>query len=283
MRMSETVDILDTPTTAPAVTSQPRDLKRNLPTATFESNMYTSLKDQPEIQTISTRAVLVVRGELPSSTVSTITRAIFEGEAYLQIEGGTDTMTHDLPSLPLHAGATAYYKDAGFLPGDPPLMTLDDTWRILAILVILVGAYKGYVELRRIRAAKLCARQILSVSLVADDPESVGQLITIRRDIQQAVRKRWWEPTELDKRRWSDLRDLIDDQITIAKDNLTRALVEEIYTLCEDRQTGKVSQWQHFRPVIGRITQSFRLGELDADQRSMLMSLIDESTEKTST
>ena len=38
MRLSETVDILHAPTTAPAVTSQPRDLKRSLPAATFESS-----------------------------------------------------------------------------------------------------------------------------------------------------------------------------------------------------------------------------------------------------
>ena len=134
---------------------------------------------EPAIDTVSTLVVLVAREDLPFN-VGKITEALFEGTAFLGIDGGVEFMARDLPSLPLHPDAERYYKEAGMLPPDEKWDWLTATWRSLAILVMLVAGYQGILKLRRDRTANEIGRRIIAISLEPDEPDSVHKLLEIR-------------------------------------------------------------------------------------------------------
>ena len=114
---------------------------------TIQAGEYPSqLADEPAIQTIGTRAVLVTDEDLPYD-VERITAAIFEGAAFLDVGGSTLNVTElststseepeeqlqrflarSLPSLPLHEDARAYYEKAGLLPVTPKTVELLYAW-----------------------------------------------------------------------------------------------------------------------------------------------------------
>ena len=70
-----------------------------LATATIGPGTYECQpEDAPAIQTLSTRAFLVT-SENVSADVETITRVIFEGEAFIGIPGGGAAMAEEVPAL----------------------------------------------------------------------------------------------------------------------------------------------------------------------------------------
>jgi TRAP transporter TAXI family solute receptor len=238
----------------------------------IEPRTYGSQKEgEPAIHTISTRAVLVTTEDLPFD-VGTITRAVFEGEAFLGVRAN---MADDLSSLPLHPDAERYYKEAGFLPSKPPIDWLAVTWRTLASLVILIGGYKGLIRWRRDRISNEIARRLLAIPVDEDVPDSVQRLQDLRREIRDRVRRRWWRPGELDKTRWRYLRDLIDQRTKEAKDNLTRALAAEIRAAVPRPDTATAGQ--RYRLIEHRLWDYFEKGELDVAQRDALCHLLVDS------
>ena len=250
-------------------------------TSMIEPRTYASQKEgEPAIQTISTRAVLVTTEDLPFD-VGTITRAVFEGEAFLGVQ---TNMADDLPSLPLHPDAERYYKEAGFLPSKPPIDWLAVTWRVLASLVILIGGYKGLIRWRRDAISNEIARRVLAIPVDEDVPDSVKRLQDARVEIRDRVRKRWWRPGELDKTRWRYLRDLIDLRIKEAKETLTRALAAEIRAVAP--RPNAAATGQHYLLIEQRLWDYFEKGELDVPQRDALCQLLgdnlgaDDGTEK---
>ncbi len=244
-------------------------------TSTIEPGTYLSqLEGEPVIQTIATQAVLVTTEDLPFD-VEVITEAIFEGQAFLGL-GSKDSMALNLPSLPLHRAAKRHYQKAGYLPSKPPVDWLTPTWRSLAILMLLITGYKGLIKLRRDRAANAIGRQILAVPLEASVPGSSERLQTIREEIQGRVRKRWWQPGELDKPRWRYLRDLIDDRIREAKENLTKALLAEIRAIDAETEPEELLREERYRALEGQIRDRFESAELDPLQQEMLRELVHE-------
>jgi TRAP transporter TAXI family solute receptor len=236
------------------------------------------------INTIATRAVLVTTEDLPARfPVRDITEAIFDGEAYLGIEGLTkETMAERLPSLPLHPGAEKHYKTEDVLGLKPPPMHwLRKSWTILGCLtmlltVMLIPGYTGLIILRRNRTTNEIGRRILAIPLEASTRDSVQRLLKIRDEIQERVRRRWWRWGELDKHRWRYLRDLIHDRIGEAKENLTRAFVVEIRAVVNDREMDETGRRQRYRAIEDRILEYFEKAELDPSQQKMLRELLRE-------
>ncbi len=256
-------------------------------TSTIEPNTYgCQLKNEPAIQTLATRAVLVTTTGLPEGDVKTIAKVVFEGMAYLPVKDLTKKgMAEDLPSLALHPGAVQYYKEAGLLPSESLLQRLQKTWYILGCLTMLITvmfipAYTGLIILRRSRTGNEIGRRILAIPIEASVRDSVQRLLKIRDEIQKRVRRRWWKWGELDKHRWRYLRDLIHDRIGEAKENLTRAFVAEIRDVARNHKLDRATRKQRYRSIEDRILEYFEKAELDPSQQKMLRELLRETSQQ---
>ncbi|UCC74373.1 MAG: hypothetical protein JSV86_07395, partial [Gemmatimonadota bacterium] len=248
--------------------------------STIEPGTYASQREgEPAVQTLATRAVLVTTGDLPLD-VEAITRAVFEGEAFLDIPGGAQAMAEDLPSLPFHPAAKRYCEKARLCP--PPKAPIDlfgATWRTLASIVILISGYRGLLRLRRERTFSEMTRQTIAIPVEANFQNSVKRLLEVRGEIQERVRRRWWQPGELDKGRWRYMYDLVNDRVAEAKDNLTRALAAEVHALAADSELDETTRQQRYQSIKVRIGKYFEKGELDASQRQILCELIQEDSQ----
>jgi TRAP transporter TAXI family solute receptor len=241
----------------------------------IEASMYGAQStDEAPVETVATRAVLVSTEDLPFD-VRRITEAVFEGAAFLGVEGGGQGVARVLPSLPLHPDAEKYYREAGYLPSPQPIDWLTNTWRSLAILVIMVGGYQGLLKLRRDATANEVGRRILAISLEASEPGSVHQLVEIRdAEIRERVQRRWWRGGELDKGRWRYLHDLTNDRIKEAKENLTAALAEDLRKLATETGLDNPAGRARLRSLEGRVWGYFQKGELDASHQALLLEVI---------
>ncbi|UCF81502.1 MAG: TAXI family TRAP transporter solute-binding subunit [Acidobacteriota bacterium] len=246
--------------------------------STIEPGTYACQReDEPAIQTLSIHEVLATTEDLPFD-VKAITRAIFEGEAFLNIAGGADALALDLASLPLHPDAKEYYQEAGHLPATfvwhQPFEWIHATWRLLATLVIVVAGCAGVIKLKRNRTATEIGRKILAISPGVTESDSVEKLLVIRDEIQERVRRRWWHLGELDNSHWRYLHGLIDDRVNEAKKILTRALVSEIRRYGKDgAMDGAVRQARH-DSLMQRIWAFFESGELEAAQHDLLLKML---------
>jgi TRAP transporter TAXI family solute receptor len=245
-------------------------------TTKIRPGQYASQREgEPAIQTISTRAVLVTR-EGGSRDVRDITQAVFQGAAFLGT--AVDSLAQELPSLPLHPDARRYYEEAGLLPNEPGPDLLKMVYYLLAILVIVFTAYRGLMmgllKWRRDRTFSQVARQTLAIRVDADILDSVRRLVTTRDEIEERVRRRWWQTGELDKRRWRYLYDLIRDRITEAKDNLTRELVSEIRAVAATPTLDETTRHERDQSIELRVWEYFENGELETSQRDMLLQLL---------
>ncbi len=195
-------------------------------------------------------------------------------------------MARDLPSLPLHPDAEKYYQEAGYSPKPPEIVEqirdwLKSSWHIVAILVILTGAYRGLLLYRRNSKTNEIGRRILEVSTEANEPDSVRKLLEIRNEIRERVCRQWWRPGELDRPRWRHLNDLINDGIHRATENLTRALAGEIRGISKDPNLDDATRRERLQPLEERVWRCFGRGELEASERGVLVELIRESIHQT--
>ena len=267
---------------------------KSIPAKTYACQKET----EPDIQTIATRAVLVANGDLPFD-VETITEAIFEGAAFLDIGGGALDVTassiaagedprqrlqrfmaQDLPSLSLHEGARAYYEKVGLRPRRRTLVDvlydwLTATWRMLTVLLLLVTGYVGFIRLKRDRKSNQIGRKIFEAVMGPGSPAwKLQKLAEQRDDIKKRVPMRYWELEELDRPRWRDLNDLIEYWRRVIEGKLTRDLVDEI-----DDETASLSDAQRRdrrNDLLYRVRKHFEADELEAEQYEMLTKLIQE-------
>jgi len=286
-----------------------RERAKIVESAPFDSvsirpNKYASQPPDEAIRTIATRAILVTDANLPFD-VETITEAVFEGAAFLgigesalevtahSITTGEDSkkrllrfMAEELPSLPLHPGARAYYERAGLLP--PPRTAVDilydwltATWRTLAVLLILVTGYIGFLSLTRDRTSNRIGREIFKIVL-DDDSSSVSQLerLAKKRDgINKLVPQRWFRK-DLDKTRWRELNDLIEYWMGVVKDNLTRDLADEIGRESLDKSSSDKQRLVLWNDLLLRVRKHFEADQLDESQHELLTKLIQEEFPK---
>ena len=93
------------------------NLGGTLTATTIEEGTYRNqLEGEAPIKTIGTQAVLLTTND-PGIDIGQITRAIFEGAAFMGMDAGA--LALDLPSIPLHPAAKVYYEDNGYRPSQP--------------------------------------------------------------------------------------------------------------------------------------------------------------------
>ena len=253
------------------------------------------------IRTIATRAVLVTDAEI-AFDVETITEAIFEGAAFLgigdsalEVNAAAITtsedskkrllrfMAQDLPSLPLHPGARKFYERAGLLPQPRKYVDilydwLTATWRTLAVLLILVTGYIGFIHLMRDRTSNQIGREIFKIVLDDGDSSPLSQLerLEVKRDvINELVPQRWFQK-DLDKPRWRDLNNLIDYWVGVAKGNLARDLADEIGSDSSDERLSDKQRLDCRSDLLKRVRKHFETDQLDESQYELLTKLIQE-------
>ena len=238
------------------------------------------LEHEPPIQTLSTTALLVTSEILPVDLTHSITKAIFEESAFLQLE--KNAMARAVDSVPLHPGAISYYKEEGYLPTkDSKFFTLttfllNNFWRALAILVIVAAGFKGLFELRRTHTSNAFCRRILSISLSAEEPDSVAKLTKINRDITEGIHLSFWRWGELDEPRWRNLNDLIESRIIIAKDNTARKILRDMLSVAKnDNLKAPEKQWRN-RSFRLHIIEKLERGELDRSNKELLFGVLEE-------
>ena len=260
---------------------------------------------EPDIQTIATHAVLVANEELDFD-VEVITKAIFEGAAFLDLgvsaldvsassmATGEDPrqrllrlMAQDLPSLPLHPSAKAYYEKAGLRPIPPRLVDylnnlLTATWRSLTVLLILVSISAYFIRLKRDRTSNWIGRSIVDIALPREpspplSPVSkLAELKKKRGDIRERVRKRWWQLEELDRSRSRDLHDLVQDLRREATGELTRDLVKQLGGVREDARLNDAQRLDRRNDLLQRVRKYLEDDEIEASQYELLTKLIQE-------
>ena len=147
------------------------------------------------------------------------------------------------------------------------------TWYFLAILVLLMAAYRGLLILRREGTTGHLARQIFGVRVDAGEPYSAMKLSEIRTEIGDRVKRRWWRAGRLNKRRWQELEDLIDARMKEAMDNLMRTILGEIRSLEGD---DAAERKERFASLEGRVWNHLESGELNAAQHGLLLKVIQE-------
>jgi hypothetical protein len=272
----------------------------------IDPNKYVSQPLDEAIRTIATRAVLVTNADVPFD-VETITEAVFEGAAFLGVGESAlevtapsittgedprkrllDFMGQDLPSLPLHPGARAYYERAGLLPHDQDFVDLlydwlTATWRGLAVLLILVTGYIGFISLKRDGTSNRIGRGVIDIALPKDpslpplSPVSkLAELKKKRSDIRKLVLKRWWQLDELDRSRSRDLYDLTEDLRREAEGELARERLDELRRVREDASLNDAQRLDLRNDLMQRVRKHFEDDELEASQYELLTKLIQE-------
>ena len=222
--------------------------------------------------------MLVITKDLSQDfDVKKITEAIFKGAAFLGIEGDARDMAKDISSLPLHPDAETYYQEASYLPSELPFdwsAVINATWKILAVMALLVGGYKGIIKVRRDSAANKFGIQILAISPTAEKPSSVYELLNIRDEIRKCVDKPWLDKEKLDRPRWLNLCNMIDKEISSATDNLTRSLIEDIHKVEKQRDMDGTDRRKEYESIHDRIGGYFSKGEINALHGDMLLKLL---------
>ncbi|MBW1687609.1 MAG: TAXI family TRAP transporter solute-binding subunit, partial [Deltaproteobacteria bacterium] len=198
--------------------------------AKIEPGIYgAQLEGEAPIETVSTWAVLVAREDIPFD-VETITRSVFEGAAFLGISQTTEGMARNLPSLPIHPGARDYYEEAGLLPSWS-VDWLTAAWRSLAILVMLAGACRGYLTMRRDATRSGFTRQLLEIPTDPDYPSSTADLLAVSREVRERAHWKRWKRGHLDQSRVSELDALIAKRIEEARRNRRQRVLAELRAL----------------------------------------------------
>jgi TRAP transporter TAXI family solute receptor len=265
----------------------------------IDPDKYASQPGGKAIRTIATRAVLVTNADVPFD-VETITEAIFEGAAFLGIGESAlevtsssvtkgedprkrllDFMGQDLPSLPLHPGARAYYERAGLLPSPRTAVDflydwLTATWRTLAVLLILVTGYIGFISLKRDRTSNRIGREIFKIVLYGEDSGPVSQLkrLAKKRDvINRLVPERYFRE-DLDRSRWRELNNLIEFWRRVAKGNLTRDLADELRYDSLETNLNDAQRLDVRKDLLQRVRKHFEADQLEASQYELLTKLI---------
>ncbi len=239
-------------------------------------------KDSPPVQTLSTRAVLVTTEDLPFD-VERITSAIINGRGYLGLtEEEQKDMAGDLASFDLHQASRKSYQTANLLPKETGIDWLTVIWESLAIIVMLLATYRGFVKFKRDHIANEIGRRVLAVEVKASTPDSANRLMEIREEIKGRVRRRWWRLGELDKSRWRYLDGLIADRIKAAKESMTLAILSEVRAVESNNALDQTARLERFEAFEDRVRQCCSKGELDASHRTMLTEVLQEGRQRAS-
>ena len=237
------------------------------------------LPGEPAVDSISTLAVLITTEDLPYD-VYAITRAVYEGAAYLGIEGGPKFMASRIESLPFHDDAEAYLKEAGVLLAHRTDW-LRILWQLFGISVVLAGGYGGALRIWRDWKSNSIGKRILAIPVDPGTRGLVQKLIAILDEIPIRMQGPWWRFGKLDPDRWRQLRELARDRIHDRRENLTLHLAREIRAADSKEGMDDATRLAHLESIREDIWSYFDAGELDAAQETLLLKLIDDPGEGT--
>jgi hypothetical protein len=229
---------------------------------------------EPPVETVATWAVLVTRDDLPFD-VQAITEAVFEGAGFLGISETTEGMARELPSLPLHAGAHAYYRESGRIPSTH-IDWLTVTWRSLTILVILGAALRGALTMSRNATERWFRHRVLEVPVDDASHLSVARLIEIRREVRAAGYRPPWRRTSLDAARVSELEGMINQRIEECRESLKRGLLAALRVLRPPTDLDDKGRLEQYDSLERQIWICLEDGELDAPRHKLVLDLIRE-------
>jgi hypothetical protein len=232
------------------------------------------LEGEPPIDTVTTWAVLVAHKDIPED-VETITRAVFEGAAFLGISQTTEGMARNLPSLPIHPGARDYYEEAGLLPSWS-VDWLTVAWRSLAILVMLAGACRGYLTMRRDATRSGFTRQLLEIPTDADYSSPTADLRVVSQEVRERAHWKRWERGHLDQSRVSELEVLIATRIEEARRNRRQRVLAELRVLWALPALDEKTLLERYASLEEEIWIDLENGELDSSRHKLLLDVIRE-------
>ncbi|MCH7869615.1 MAG: TAXI family TRAP transporter solute-binding subunit [Myxococcales bacterium] len=231
------------------------------------------LEGEPVIETVSTRAVLVTTGDLPFD-VYKITQAVYEGAAFLGISETTQTMAQELLSLPLHPDAMRALQDQDILPRPQHYDWLKDTWRGLAILVMVGGGFQGFITMRREATQQEIRRRIIALNVGADSKTSVSDLQEIRSGFEERGRRGRWQRGFLDSGRVAELNALVEKRAIEARSNSIRNMLSRLRALWTPTGLDAKTLVEHYDSLERESWVHLENGELDSSQHSLLLNAI---------
>ena len=198
----------------------------------------------------------------------------------MRITGGMEAMAEDLPSIPLHADAEEYYREAGLLPRRPTFAQalfdwLSVTWRTLAVFLMIAADYKGIIGLKRDHAADKIYRRALASFVRPPTRETVKHFLDLRDETNERVGRRWWELGELDRARWRSLVDILNEILDDKKEGLARSLCKEAWSVARDEALDEPTRRERQKALEMRVSKAFERGELDTAQHGMLLDLLE--------
>ncbi len=158
------------------------------------------------------------------------------------------------------------------LPGSP-LEWLEIVAAALTIIVIVGGTAKGSRLLVRERIVNLIRERILEISLDATSAHSVQKLVALRKELRQRAQRSWWHPGQLDKSRWNDLEEMIEDRIQEARATRTKALLREVQSLAEREESAAIDSAVELRRRVWLCTQN---GEMSGSQLELVLRALDD-------
>jgi TRAP transporter TAXI family solute receptor len=237
------------------------------------------LEGEPGIESIETKALLVTTANLPFD-VYKITEAIFEGAAFLDMDD--KSMAAVRPSIPLHPDTEDYFRKAGYLPKPPHVEVLRQFWYLLAILAIILTGYQGLLIRGRNKTARQHRIDIYSVPIDADNPNAVSLLFEIREELIGKIRLKELPFWRLDESRRQELKAIIAERISVARENQTRMLFRKIIDSYKEKSKELVST-ELALALEEEIRTRFEKGDLDEAQHRFLMDTLRDQQRKYST
>ncbi len=229
--------------------------------------------DERAVDTIQTRAILATTADLPFD-VGVITEAVFTGADFPNVDGGVATLRKDLPSIPLHPDAKAYYEDMGYLPSPKGLDLVTVSSIAAACFTVLFGAWKGALILRRDWARRWYGRRIRAVASGVDCAEVISELLSIREVVRASASSRWWERRQLDEGRAQYLEDLIGRRVQEAREDLVRKLLADVREASEMTGQDTTEAARRRSTVEQDVLRHFEQAELDEAQTIFLRGML---------
>jgi TRAP transporter TAXI family solute receptor len=228
------------------------------------------------VRAVSTPVLLVANEHVDD--VYEITDAILgRAESFLDMEPGS--LVKRVKPFSIHPDAMQAFREHRLALTPASWFQWQDVGTTLAILVILTGAVSAVVRFKRDRISNEIGRRVVAISIDAEEPDTIAHLVTMRHEIDERVRRRWWRIGEIDQRRWQHLYGMIESRMTIARVNLARWLAGAIRHLVARDDLDPRARLRRFETIERRVWESFTLGEIDADQKQLLTSTLESGRE----
>jgi len=243
------------------------------------------LPDVGVINTLETKAILVVNSSVTDEEAETITRAVHENSSQFveQTSGINESVSIDKhlvdfsSPIPLHSEAEAYYRNVGILPGDS-FSWVDfggSVARLLVPLLSIMGIFLRPV-VRHYGIVRM-EKRVANVEIKSGTDDAVFQLRQLEDEAKSSMNRKIWRDTlhgrglPISTGGWRSLEALISQRIDTARHFLTRNLAWE---LTESIGHGDAHEATWRKEFSMRIANYFHRGEINIGQYEFLRRLL---------